>query len=103
MLVIWSDVFEKFLQGECLFADWSDDEISILKGESHGRAMMDLRLFGEGLWDAEREAVAPFLHGGYHGISMDLPMGDVTSLVAKKVCRLDGENRQLGLQCGLRC
>lgn len=100
MLVIWSDVFEKFLQGECLFADWSDDEISILKGEIHGRAILDLRLFGVGLWDAKREAVAPFLHGGYHGISMDLPMGDVTSLVAKKFVGLMEKIANWGYSAG---
>jgi hypothetical protein len=46
--------------------------------------MMDVRLFGVGLWDAESEAVAPFLNGGYHGYTMALlpiavksPSGDV--------------------------
>lgn len=103
MLVLSNDVFQMFLQGECFFADWSDDKISILKGEIHGRAIMDLGLFGVGLWDAEREAVSPFFKGGHHGYPTDVQLGAVKSLVLQKVCCLDGETRKFTLSCTIRC
>jgi len=80
MPVIRSDVFKKLLQCERLFADWSNDEISFLKREIHTRAIPDLRLFGVCLWDAESEAIAPFLNGGHHEYTMAIQLGGVKSL-----------------------
>ncbi len=67
MLVVWSDVFKKLLECKRLSANRSDDEISVLKGEVNGRAVTNVRFVGVGLWNAESEAVAPFLHSGNHG------------------------------------
>jgi len=80
MLVVTCDAVEELFESEGLFANWGDNEISLVKGKVHGRAVVDVSFFCVGLWDAKGKAVAPFLNSCDHGYTMTLPRAQVKSV-----------------------